>query len=1439
MINPKVETILKEKGYEKLENVAQGGFAEIYKGIKNNEPVAIKVLKEKHRKESDQERFKKEVQVLQELNHENIVKILEYDVEENYYYAMEYLSGPSLKSIINKDELSFYEKLKLYEEILEAVSYMHEKGIVHRDINPNNIQLNKDGKPVIIDLGLIHTAMSNTTIGTLGTPGYIPPESYMHDKPYTMTGEVWTLGIVLYQLFFKKNPCIQDIYACDLNIDKQALAKLPADLKLLLEKALNEDPARRQTTAIKLKVKYKQCIESYKKRNAALLLKKARELKEKNVIESIKNYEKSWLWSGKERNIGIELEKAWANHYKGIQGKVKIFDEIAWEMYDKKYKYEILNERVASAPELRDRVRYKVCIGQEIFSTSEHKIPEGAERSKIRWAVGRKILAKVKGLGIIKRVNSQKQEPINKISVLPINWLICSVLIYFVVVSFFDYFNISWFKHSYYDKNTGLFVSGILVLAATSILAISRMKKFTLLEFPIYFSIWATSSFIVYVSFFQGLGYINHTWAFFCAAVLIATWGVIIARKVVAIARRRNFGTFELLVYWFICTWLIHISSVIFFNWLHTKDTGVLVGGMLMLISTLIFAIKRRKKYGLLELPIYWIICSLSIYIVIVNFFDGLNISWLADSSYDDETGLIVSGILVAISTVILIFLRRKKLGFLELPIYWAIFSLFIYIAGINLFTTWGLGELFYYYCEATINIGPSALGCLLTGFLILVSTVILYILRKKNFGTLELPIYWIIGSISLCMTMPILSSVLKIKFSGITYWDTGISIGIFLTFLGTIIISILRRKEFGLLELPIYWFICCSCCAVIFNQMRLLNMRTDDETSIFMGSLCICIGTGVIIFLRRKKFGTLELPIYCIIGFLSLFTSMYLLINTIILIMLGLASMLIFIIVWKEKNSNVSLFKKIKDILVKIEYDALNIILVENEKQSKNIETDDWLKVNPIILKRLKWLAGILTGVIFVISMYLYLDWKDYNQQNQEFQKNWDQAQAARREKNWTKALRYYNKASKYTLFVWNGTDKLISEAKSKRKEYQQLLAKAKKYENENNWAESLKYYNKAKEIGFGEAPSYLGSRIVIMRQKITEELLAKAEKYENKSNWAESLKYYSKAKEVGFKKVSAYLESKIVIMRKKVEKIWIYLMAKELKVPISEIEKISYKYNGNKYLDMSSKTWSIMSHNQQVKYAAVYQKAYAASVDKKVERIVNKSGVNFVMRFIPPGRFWMGSPEDEKYRDTHEKRHRVIISKSYYICKYEITQGQWKKLAGDAPWLLQEYTKNNSINAASYISWNDIHNKLLPKLGSEFDLPTEAQWEYACRSGTTSMFYWGNNEYEIDNYAWYENNSYNIGERYAHAVGEKKPNAWGLYDMSGNVLEWCKDKYTPDIYEDNIVDTEYIKGVFMVLRGGCWNLRARYCRSAFRIRYSPGWRCGDVGFRCVSPDS
>ena len=223
----------------------------------------------------------------------------------------------------------------------------------------------------------------------------------------------------------------------------------------------------------------------------------------------------------------------------------------------------------------------------------------------------------------------------------------------------------------------------------------------------------------------------------------------------------------------------------------------------------------------------------------------------------------------------------------------------------------------------------------------------------------------------------------------------------------------------------------------------------------------------------------------------------------------------------------------------------------------------------------------------------------------------------------------------------------------------------------------------------------------------------------------------------------------------------------------------------------------------------------------------------------WIPPGDFMMGSPENEKERvDFEGLRHRVTISKGFWLGKYPVTQDEWETVIGNNP---SEY-KGDGRRSVENVYWYDCQG-FIQQLNAEsedsFRLPSEAEWEYACRAGTTTRFYWGGdlNESNIKDYAWHCDNCGGV----TSPVGQKRPNAWGLHDMSGNVKEWCEDDWH-DSYAGAPTDgrawVDSPRGSDRLSRGGSWWNSQRGCRSAQRYRYTPDdWNYGRIGFRLALP--
>ncbi|MFO7906361.1 MAG: formylglycine-generating enzyme family protein [Pirellulaceae bacterium] len=235
--------------------------------------------------------------------------------------------------------------------------------------------------------------------------------------------------------------------------------------------------------------------------------------------------------------------------------------------------------------------------------------------------------------------------------------------------------------------------------------------------------------------------------------------------------------------------------------------------------------------------------------------------------------------------------------------------------------------------------------------------------------------------------------------------------------------------------------------------------------------------------------------------------------------------------------------------------------------------------------------------------------------------------------------------------------------------------------------------------------------------------------------------------------------------------------------------------------------------------------------------EEITNSIGMT--LKLVPAGEFMMGSPEDELHRGEDEgPQHRVRITQPFYLGETEVTQGQWEAVMDTQPWQGELYAEEGSDYPANYISWEDavaFCERLSEKEGRTYRLPTEAEWEYACRAGTDTAYTFGDDPSELGEYAWFKDNVDAVGEEYAHEVGRKRANDFGLYDMHGNVWEWCADWYDSDYYGGSPTEDPSgpTSGSGRVSRGGSWSTDAGHCRSARRSRYSPGYRFITRGFR------
>ncbi|MCY2991657.1 MAG: formylglycine-generating enzyme family protein [Planctomycetota bacterium] len=228
--------------------------------------------------------------------------------------------------------------------------------------------------------------------------------------------------------------------------------------------------------------------------------------------------------------------------------------------------------------------------------------------------------------------------------------------------------------------------------------------------------------------------------------------------------------------------------------------------------------------------------------------------------------------------------------------------------------------------------------------------------------------------------------------------------------------------------------------------------------------------------------------------------------------------------------------------------------------------------------------------------------------------------------------------------------------------------------------------------------------------------------------------------------------------------------------------------------------------------------------------------------LALIPAGEFLMGSPNSASAnvaQDDEKPQHRVRITKPFYLGVYEVTQAEYQKVMGSNP---SGFKTSNGSTPVEMVSWDDAvafcqrlsETAEERTAGRRYRLLTEAEWEYACQAGSTTMFSFGNSADKLRNYAWYKANS----DSKTHPVGQKKPNAWGLYDMHGNVLEWCDD-WKGGYASGTVADPSGpVSGVVRVNRGGAFGNSTMGSRSALRSSHPPESRLQHIGFRlALSP--
>ena len=250
--------------------------------------------------------------------------------------------------------------------------------------------------------------------------------------------------------------------------------------------------------------------------------------------------------------------------------------------------------------------------------------------------------------------------------------------------------------------------------------------------------------------------------------------------------------------------------------------------------------------------------------------------------------------------------------------------------------------------------------------------------------------------------------------------------------------------------------------------------------------------------------------------------------------------------------------------------------------------------------------------------------------------------------------------------------------------------------------------------------------------------------------------------------------------------------------------------------------------------------------------------------MRWIPPGQFVMGSPENETGRSSDEIQHAVTISTGYWMFVTPVTQLLWSSIMPTNP--SRFVGPERPVEQVNWEQANDFADELTKRIPSmRFALPTEAQWEYACRAGTSTAIYTGNLEilsesnapaldpiawyggnsghefdlsegHDITRYDWLKDKQYEFSRAATRKVASKLPNPWGLYDMLGNVWEWCSDWFGDYEVTQQVDPMGVDEGSGRVVRGGGWINGARSVRAAYRVRFAPGGSNGNLGFRLLS---
>jgi len=238
--------------------------------------------------------------------------------------------------------------------------------------------------------------------------------------------------------------------------------------------------------------------------------------------------------------------------------------------------------------------------------------------------------------------------------------------------------------------------------------------------------------------------------------------------------------------------------------------------------------------------------------------------------------------------------------------------------------------------------------------------------------------------------------------------------------------------------------------------------------------------------------------------------------------------------------------------------------------------------------------------------------------------------------------------------------------------------------------------------------------------------------------------------------------------------------------------------------------------------------------------KEFTNSVGMKFV--WIPPGSFMMGSPKEEEGRMDDEVQHKVTLTKGFYMGVHLVTQEQWQAVMGNNPSFFGKGEKNLPVECVTWNHCQDFCKKSRAKDKSPYRLPTEAEWEFCCRAGTTTVFSFGDSisadQANFNGDEIYGKGKPGLRRKKTTPVGSFAANAWGLFDMHGNVWQWCQD-FDGAYPRNDVVDPQGpMAGKERMMRGGCWGLGPVYLRSACRYHLQPGWGDDAIGLRvCFTP--